>query len=228
MLLEHPEVNLENARRTHHEYYAPALVNSWWLRLFASGALLALLLLGIGGLRTAKQIAKQRVVILTEARDGSFDRVQYVNMADFLPDDKVIKHFAFVWAEKYYSRVRATISTDYPESLQFFAPEIVTELRSEADQSHWVRDFQDSNEAEIRIVLRKIRLDSAGEKRGIITVDFERHFYLGGREVADKTENVTAQVPYELLPTREITNGMIPVNPIGLKLTSKPLETKGF
>jgi|GEM_PF-6000059 len=227
MLLEHPEINLENARRTHHEYYAPALVNNWWLRLFAAGALLALILLSVGGLRTAKQIAKQRVIVLAAARDGSFDRVQYVNMADFTPDDKVIKHFAFVWAVKYYSRVRSTLATDYPESLEFFAPDIVTALRSEADQSHWVREFQDSNEAEARIVLRKIRLDNVAGK-GTITVDFERHFYLSGKEVADKTENVTAQVPYELLPTREITNGMIPVNPIGLKLTAKPLETKGF
>jgi hypothetical protein len=55
MLVEHPEVDLENARRAHHEYYAPALVNNWWLRLFCAGLVLALVLLGLGSLRTAKR-----------------------------------------------------------------------------------------------------------------------------------------------------------------------------
>lgn len=223
MLLEHPEVNLENARRVHHEYYAPALVNNWWLRLFCAGLVLALVVQGAASMRTAKQIAKQRVIVLGEARDGSFDRVQYVAMTDLVPNEKELEHFAYVWAVKYYSRNRATIGDDFPASLQFFAPDIVKELNGVAEQTKWVQEFQDSAAAEVRIVIKKIRLD-----KGAVTIDFEKHFYLNGREAIDKAESWTAQVPYELLPAKEVTNGMIPINPIGLRMTALPLETKGF
>ena len=223
MLLEHPEINLENARRTYHEYYAPALVNNWWLRVFCAGLVLSLLLFGLGGLRTAKQIASQRVIVLEAARDGSFDQIRYVNMVDYKPEDKVIEHFAFVWVVRYYSRVRATIAEDFPASLQFFSPDLVTELKADAERSHWVQDFLDSSGPEVRVTVKKIRLE-----RGAITIDLDKHFYLAGREVTDRAENWTVQVPYELMPTKEITNGMIPLNPVGLKITGRPLETKGF
>jgi hypothetical protein len=224
MLIEHqPDINLENARRTHHEYYAPVLVNAWWLRVFCAGLILVVLVLAVGNLRTAKQVAKQRVIVLTEARDGSFDRAQYVNMTDYQPSDKVVEHFAYIWAVKYYSRVRATIADDYPASLQFFAPELVTELKTEAQQTHWVQQFQESADPEVRAVVRKVRLE-----KGALTIDLDKHFFLLGREIPEKVENWTVQVPYELLPIREITSGMIPVNPVGLKITARPVETKGF
>jgi hypothetical protein len=223
MLTQHPDVNLENARRTHHEYYAPVLVEAWWLRLFCVGLLLAVLGLGLGELRTAKQIARQRVIVLAAARDGSFDSVAYVNMVDHLPTDKEVQHFAYVWATKYYSRVRATIADDYPASLQFFAPEIVTELKTAAEQSHWVRDFEESNDPEVKVTVKKIRLE-----QGSLTIDLDKHFFLTGKELVEKAENWTVQVPYQLLPPAEITNAMIALNPDGLKITGKPIETKAF
>ena len=39
---QQPDINFENARRAHHEYYAPALVNAWWLRLFCAGLICGL------------------------------------------------------------------------------------------------------------------------------------------------------------------------------------------
>ena len=223
LTLQQPEINLENARRVHHEYYAPALVSAWWLRLFCSGLIVALIVLGLGNLRTAKQLRKEKILVVATAHDGSFDAVQYVTMADYQPTDKVIEHFAYVWAVKYYSRNRASIAEDYPESLNFFAPDMVRTLKSEAEQSQWLQQFETSSEPEIRIDVKKVRLE-----KGSITIDFEKHFYLFGREVAGKAESWTTQVRYTLTPVEQITTGMIPSNPIGLKITALPLETKGF
>jgi hypothetical protein len=220
---QEPDINFENARRTHHEYYAPALVNAWWLRVFCAGLILAVLVLAVGSLRTAKQIAKQRVIVLSAARDGSFDQTQYVNIADYQPSDKVIEHFAYVWAVKYYSRVRATIADDWTESLKFFSTPMVSELKTEAERSQWIQAFQQSSDPEVRIEVKKVRLE-----KGAITIDFDKHFYLAGQEVMGKAENWTSQIPYTLTPVAEVTTGMIPVNPIGLKITTRPLETKGF
>ena len=196
---------------------------AWWLRLFCAGLIVALILLGLGTLRTAKQLKKEKILVVAPARDGSFDRVQYVNMADYQPDEKVIEHFAYVWAVKYYSRNRATIAEDYPESLKFFSPAMVTALRSEAEQSQWLETYQQSSDPEVRIDIKKIRLE-----QGSITIDFDKHFYLTGREVIGKAENWTVQVPYTLTPVDQVSTGMIPSNPIGLKITARPLETKGF
>jgi len=222
-----PDINFENARRTHHEYYASALVNAWWLRVFCAGLIATVIVLAVGNLRTAKQISKQRVIVLTEGRDGSFDRAAYVNMADYQPSDKVIQHFAYVWAVKYYSRVRATIADDWTESLKFVSTAMVTTLKTEAERSQWIQAFQQSSDPEVRIEVKKVRLENR-----TITIDFDKHFYLAGQEVMGRSggyvENWTSQIPYTLTPVAEVTTGMIPVNPIGLKITTRPLETKGF
>jgi hypothetical protein len=223
LLQELPDINLENAKRTHHEYYAPALVNAWLLRVFCVVLTLAVLVLAIGSLRTAKQVAKQRVIVLSSARDGSFDRVEYVNMGDYQPGDKVIEHFAYVWAVKYYSRVRSTIADDWTNSLKFFSAPMVTQLKTEAERSQWIQAFQQSSDPEVRIDIKKVRLE-----KGSITIDFDKHFYLAGQEVMGRVENWTSQISYALTPVNEVTNGMIPVNPIGLKITALPMETKGF
>jgi hypothetical protein len=223
LTMKQPDINLDNARRTHHEYYAPALVNAWWLRLFCGCLLAAVILLGLGNLRTANQLKREKILVLAPAQDGSFDRVAYVNMADYQPTDRVVEHFAYVWAVKYYNRVRATIAQDYPESLQFFSPDMVRTLRSQAEQSQWLETFESSADPEVRIQVQKIRLE-----KGVITIDFQKHFYLAGREVADHVENWTSQISYTLAPIDQITTGMIPSNPIGLKITALPLETKGF
>jgi hypothetical protein len=223
LIQELPDINLENAKRTHHEYYAPALVNAWWLRVFCVVLTLAVLVLAIGSLRTAKQVAKQRVIVLSSARDGSFDRVEYVNMGDYQPGDKVIEHFAYVWAVKYYSRVRSTIADDWTNSLKFFSAPMVTQLKTEAERSQWIQAFQQSSDPEVRIDVKKVRLE-----KGSITIDFDKHFYLAGQEVMGRVENWTSQISYALTPVNEVTNGMIPVNPIGLKITALPMETKGF
>jgi hypothetical protein len=223
LIQEQPDINFENAKRTHHEYYAPALVNAWWLRLFCTVLCVAVVVMAVGNLRTAKQVAKQRVIVLAAARDGSFDRTEYVNMADYQPDDKVIEHFAYVWAVKYYSRVRATIADDWTDSLKFFSTSMVTELKTETERSQWIQAFQQSSEPETRIEVKKVRLD-----KGMITIDFDKHFYLGGQEVMGKVENWTSQIRYTLTPVGEVTTGMIPINPLGLRIIARPLETKGF
>jgi len=221
---QEPDTNYENARRQHYEYYAPALVQASWLRLFCAGLVVALLLLGLGSLRTAKQLRKQKVIVLSSARDGSFDRVQYVDMADYQPDRKVVEHFAYVWATKYYSRLRATIADDYTQSLEFFSPALVQELKTVAEQTRWIRQLRDDlSQPEVRIQVRKIRLEHGG-----ISIDFEKHFFLNGRETPGSVESWISQVTYALMPVEQVSNSMIPVNPIGLRITVRPVETKGF
>lgn len=220
---QEPDINFKNARRTHHEYYAPALVNAWWLRLFCAGLIVALIVVGFGSLRLAKQLRKEKILVVAPAHDGSFDRVEYVNMADYQPTDRVVEHFAYVWAVKYYSRIHASIAEDYPDSLKFFSADMVTMLRNQAQQSQWVEQFQQSPDPDVRIEVKKVRLE-----KGTITIDFDKHFYLSGREVTGKVESWTSQITYTLTPIDQITTGMIPSNPIGLKITALPLETKGF
>jgi hypothetical protein len=41
-------------------------------------------------------------------------------------------------------------------------------------------------------------------------------------------ENWTSQFTYSLIPIEQVSNDMIPINPIGLRIVSRPVETKGF
>lgn len=226
--LEEPGTNYENARRAHHEYYAPALVRTFWLNLFCAGLILALLLMAAGTLRTSKQLAKQKIVVLQAAADGSFDRIQYVDMGSYRPGGKVIEHFAYVWATKYYNRVRATIAEDYTDSLSFFAPAVILDLKTAEEQTQWIQTFgTDLSLPEIRVNVTKIRLEG-GTGPWRMSVDFDKHFFMNGRELPGKTENWTSQIVYAITPIEQVTNDMIPVNPIGLRILAKPVETKAF
>jgi hypothetical protein len=139
---QQPDINYENAARQHYEFYAPALVGSTWWRLFAVGLAFAVILLGAGYARLYKKLDKQKVIVLKANTDGSFDRVEYVNMGKWLPSQKSIEHFAYVWAADYYNRVRATIATDYTDGLKFFSPEQRQQRKLEEEQTQWVEDFQ--------------------------------------------------------------------------------------
>lgn len=228
IFLDEPDTNYENARRAHHEYYAPALVRTFWLRAFCAGLIAVVLALALGTLRTSNQLRQQKVVVLQRAADGSFDRVQYVAMGDYRPDTKVIEHFAYVWATKYYTRVRSTIAEDYTDSLAFFSPGLIKELKREAEQSQWVQTFQnDLGMPESRVNVTKIRLES-GVAPWRMSVDFDKRFYMNGRELQGKTENWTAQIVYTIEPIDHVGNDMIPINPIGLRILARPVETKAF
>jgi type IV secretory pathway component VirB8 len=221
------DLNAENGRRQHYEPYGLLLVQLQWTRLLAALALVAVLVLGTVVFRFWKRAEHQRLVVLTPAADGSLDPLRYVDADSYRPAQKTIDHFALTFVKKYYSRIRYTIAQDYPDSLEFLAPALRQAKLADANETHWIQKFVDSNDPEVRIVVTKVRHPEHRDGPAQVSVDFEKHFYVNGREEVDQAENWTVDLPYALLPDSEISNDLIPVNPIGLSIGNL-IESKGF
>lgn len=221
------DLNAQNGRRRHYEPQALLLVQLQWTRLMAALGLVAVLILGGVLAHAWKRAEHQRILVLTPSEGGSLDPVRYVDADRYRPGQKTVDHFALVFVKKYYSRIRYTIAQDYPDSLEFLAPALRQIKLAEVNQTHWIQDFEDSLDPEIRIVVTKVRHQEHQEGPAHVAVDFEKHFYLNGREQTDKVENWTVDLPYVLLPDSEISNDLIPVNPIGLSIGNL-IESKGF
>lgn len=220
-----PDINYENAKRQQHEYFAPALRENGFLRVISLASTAGLILLGLQQAHTSKLASKKEVIVLQASQDGSLDRVQYVNMGQYRPGEKTVEHFAIQWLIANYSRIRAKLAEDQINALRFFSPELVKAHKLNADQTGWITAFlQQPGEPEVGIRVKKLRWENDSS----LSLDFEKHFLLNGRELTDKMESWTTRISFTLLPDDQILNSMIETNPIGLQIVSEPRETKGL
>ncbi len=220
---QQPKTNYDNARRRHYEYYAPAMVNANWFRLTTGGLLLAVILLALGNISTHKALAKQRVLVLQPSVNGTMDPIKFVNLADYKADPNSIKGAVMNWAIRYYARSRGRIAVDRADSLLFFDELVKRQIMHNDQESGWLQSFQNSGGAECRVKLERVLIGP-----DTIRVDFQKQFWLNGRESSERAEEWTSQVPYHFLTNKEVTEDMLFLDPIGLRFSQLPTETPGF
>lgn len=221
-------LNQQNAKRQHLEVYAPALVSSYWLKIFSTGLLAILVLMGVGLYRLSNTASHQRLIVLAGGPNGSLDSVAYTDGNSYRPGDKTVKHFAVLFVQKYFSRSRYTLGSDYADSLQFLSPTLYKEeIAKHPKSAEWIEEFKSGSEPETRIKILKARGGSCASDPCHLSVDFEKHFWRDGREDTEKAESWTADLSYSLMPESAVKDEDIPVNPIGMTI-GKIDGTKGF
>lgn len=224
MVSEVSEQNERNAARDYYENWAgPVVTNT---RLFVACMALSVVCLLLGGLLVdaSYNATHQKIVILQRSADGALDRAQYVDMGAYQPGEKEIEHFGYKYVVATYSRVRATLASDFVSHLAFLPSEQRrTELANET-QTKWIEGFVRSFDPEVRINVVKVRYGGGASHR--MSVDFEKRFSLAGRET-QHAENWTVEMVFGLSPDGDISGDLIPVNPLGMTIT-EARESKGF
>src|SRR5438093_10257477 len=140
--------SLENAKRQFVELYGSALVMNTYLKIAL--VLLALLAMGLVGLnfRTQAKYANVKPLVIRIDDVGRAEAVAY-DAATYRPQAPELRYFLTRFVAIHFSRLRATIQHDYPDSLFFLDPALANATIAHNDQTRFIESFLTSSDDEV-------------------------------------------------------------------------------
>ena len=208
---------LENAKRQFVEVYGSALVMNTYLKL----ALLLVSLLALGLLilnfRTQAAATNIRPLVVRIDDVGRAEAVQYDATA-YRPQAPELRYFLTQFVVKHFSRIRATIQREYPDSLFFLEPGLADATIAQNDQSRTLETFLTTPSAdEVDIVVQNVSLTELNKPPYKASVAFQKVLYTPGTRAERARETYVAQVDFEM--REHVPNEFVRVNPLGLQVT---------
>lgn len=208
---------LENAKRQFVEIYGSALVMNTYLKL----ALLLVSLLAVGLLvlnfRTQASAAEVRPLVVRIDDVGRAEAVQY-DAAAYQPQAPELRYFLTQFVVKHFSRIRATVQREYPDSLFFLEPALADATIAQNEQSRAMEAFLTSPSTdEVDIVVSNVSLSELTTPPFKATVAFRKVFYTPGTRVERAQETHVAQIDFVM--RSHVPNEFVRVNPLGLQVT---------
>ena len=208
---------LESAKRQFVEVYGSALVMNTYLKLAL--LLVSLLALGLLILNFRTQAAAGNVKPLVVRIDdiGRAEAVQY-DATVYRPQAPELRYFLTQFIVKHFSRIRATVQREYPDSLFFLEPSLADATISQNDQSRTLETFLTSPSAdEVDIVVQNVSLTELSKPPYKASVAFQKVLYTPGTRAERARETYVAQVDFVM--REHVPNEFVRVNPLGLQVT---------
>ena len=208
---------LENAKRQFVELYGSALVMNTYLKLAL--LLVSLLALGLLALNYRSQAAAAELKPLVVRIDqvGRAEAVQY-DASAYAPQAPELRYFLTQFVVKHFSRIRATVQREYPDSLFFLDQALVDATIAQNEQSRAIETFLTNPSAdEVDVVVQNVSLGELNEPPLKATVTFQKVFYTPGTRVERNHESYVAQIDFVM--RSHVPNEFVRVNPLGLQIT---------
>jgi type IV secretion system protein VirB5 len=208
---------LENAKRQFVELYGSALVMNTYLKL----ALLLVSLIAVGLLvlnfRTQAVSAKVKPLVVRIDDVGRAEAVQYDATA-YRPQAPELRYFLTQFVVKHFSRIRATVQRDYPDSLFFLDPSLADATIAQNDQSRVMETFLTNASAdEIDIAVQNVSLTELSKPPYKASVSFQKVLYTPGTRVERARESYIAQLDFVMRD--HVPNEFVRINPLGLQIS---------
>jgi type IV secretory pathway TrbF-like protein len=208
---------LENAKRQFVELYGSALVLNTYLKIAL--VLVSLIALGLLGLNvhTAARYAQVKPLVIRIDEVGRAEAVQYDATA-YRPQPPELRYFLTQFVVKHFSRIRATIQREYPDSLLFLAPVLADATIAQNDQSRVLETFVTTQSAdEVEVVVQNVSLSELETTPFKAAVTFQKVFYTPGTRHERARQTHIAQIDFVLRD--HVPNALVRVNPLGLEVT---------
>ena len=208
---------LENAKRQFVELYGSALVMNTYLKLAL--LLTSLVALGLLALNYRSQAAAADVKPLVVRIDqvGRAEAVQY-DASGYTPQAPELRYFLTQFVVKHFSRIRATVQREYPDSLFFLDQALADATIAQNEQSRTMETFVTSPSAEeVDIVVQNVSLSELTKPPYKASVTFRKVFYTSGTRIERGQETDVAQVDFVM--RSHVPNEFVRVNPLGLQIT---------
>ena len=208
---------LENAKRQFVELYGSALLMNTYLKIAL--VLVSLVALGLIALNfhTASKYANVKPLVVRIDDVGRAEAVQYDATA-YHPQAPELRYFLTQFVVKYFSRIRATVQQEYPDSLLFLDPTLANATMAQDEQSRAVETFlTDPSQDEIDIVVRNVSLSELTKPPYKAAVTFEKVLFTPGTRTVHARRAYVAQVDFVM--RSQVPNEFVPVNPLGLQIT---------
>jgi type IV secretion system protein VirB5 len=207
---------LENAKRQFVEIYGSALVMNTYLKIAL--ALVSLVALGLLGLNfhTVARYAQVKPLVIRIDEVGRAEAVQY-DATRYQPEPPELRYFLTQFIVKHFSRIRATVRREYPDSLFFLDPALADATIAQNEQSRSLETFLTTPSAdEIDVVVQNVSLSQLATSPYKAAVSFQKVFYAPGTRQERARETYVAQVDFVL--RERVPNEFVRVNPLGLQI----------
>src|SRR5713226_7999306 len=209
---------IENAKRQFVELYGSALVMNTYLKIAL--VLLALLALGLVGLnfRTQARYANLKPLVIRINDVGRAEAVEY-DATTYRPQAPELRYFLTRFVVTHFSRLRATVQRDYPDSLFFLAPALADATIATNDHTREIELFLTNPSADdVDVSVKNVTLTELAAPPYRAAIDFEKSYYSQGTRQERKHETYIAQVQFTLRDA--VPNAFIRVNPLGMQITN--------
>ena len=208
--------SLDSAKRQFVEVYGSALVLNTYLKIAL--VLVTLVALGLVGLNvhTMNRYSEVKPLVVRIDQVGRAEAVQY-DASTYAPQPPELRYFLTQFIVKHFSRIRATVQREYPDSLLFLEPSLADATIAQNDHSRALETFLTTPSAdEIDIVVQNVSLSELTASPFKATVNFQKVFYTPGTRHERSRETYIAQVDFALRD--RVPNEFVRVNPLGLQI----------
>ncbi len=208
---------LEGAKRQFVELYGSALVTNTYLRIAL--ALVSLVAVGLLGLNiyTVSKYSQVKPLVIRIDDVGRAEAVQY-DAATYQPQPPELRYFLTQFIVKHFSRLRATVQREYPDSLLFLDPGLADATIAQNEQSRTLETFMTNPSAdEVDIVVQNVSLTELGQAPHKASVSFQKLLYAPGTRQERARQTFIAQIDFALRD--RVPNEFVRVNPLGLQIS---------
>lgn len=208
---------LENAKRQFVELYGSALVVNTYLKVALVLTSLVALGLVMLNFRTSARAANVKPLVIRIDSVGRAEAVAY-DATTYKPQAPELRYFLTRFVALHFSRLRATIRRDYPDSLFFLDPALADATIAQNEQSRVIETFlTNASGEEIDVDVKNVTFTELSRPPYKASVDFDKRYVTPGTRQERKRETYVAQIDFILRDA--VPNAFIRVNPLGLQIT---------
>src|SRR5205814_6175166 len=208
-----PPKSMESAKRQFVELYGSALVMNTYLKIAV--VLLALVALALVALnfRTVAAYSNVKPLVVRIDDVGRAEAVQYDATA-YRPQAPELRYFLTQFVVKHFSRIRATVQREYPDSLFFLDASLADAMIAQNEQSRALETFLTNPSAdEVDIVVQNVSFSELKQAPYKASVAFQKVFYTPGTRTERGQQTYVAQLDFMMRD--HVPNEFVRVNPLG-------------
>src|SRR3954462_4250811 len=208
---------LEGAKRQFVELYGSALVMNTYLKIAL--VLLSLVAVALVALnfRTVSRFANVKPLVIRIDEIGRAEAVQY-DATRYQPQAPELRYFLTQFVVKHFSRIRATIKREYPDSLFFLDSSLADATIAQNEQSRGLETFVSNPSAdEVDIVVQNVTLSELTKAPYKAAIAFQKVLYTPGTRTERARQTYIAQVDFVM--RNHVPNEFVRVNPLGMQIT---------
>lgn len=208
--------NLENAKRQFVELYGSSLVLNTYLKI----AVVLLSLVAIGlivlNLNTAAQYANVKPLVIRIDEVGRTEAVAY-DATRYQPQPPELRYFLTQFVIKHFSRIRATVQREFPDSLLFLESSLAEATIAQNDKDRAIEAFVTNPSAdETDVSVQNVSFSELSTQPFKASINFQTVNYSPGTRQERDRRTYVAQVNFTLRDN--VPNAFVRVNPLGLQI----------
>ena len=207
---------LENAKRQFVELYGSALVMNTYLKIAL--VLVSFVALGLIALNfhTTASYSQIKPLVIRIDGVGRAEAVEY-DATRYQPQPPELRYFLTQFIVKHFSRIRATIQREYPDSLLFLEPALADATIAQNEQSRVIETFlTNPSTDEVDVAVQNVSLSQMTTAPFKAAVTFQKVYYTPGTRHERARESYVAQIDFVMRD--HVPNEFIRVNPLGLQV----------